>query len=118
MSTASKTIRAFLTAGRRARRPYTLIDFFKQPFLTDHRRVACFGPAGQGMYNGDRARKETLVEHGFRLPCALDNRPLQFNEFEELLDQVGLCLGNARRLRTGKERRRFCGAGHPAHPPR
>jgi excinuclease ABC subunit B len=39
----------------------------------------------QGMYNGDRARKETLVEHGFRLPCALDNRPLRFNEFENLL---------------------------------
>jgi excinuclease ABC subunit B len=37
------------------------------------------------MYNGDRARKETLVEHGFRLPCALDNRPLRFNEFEHLL---------------------------------
>jgi excinuclease ABC subunit B len=66
-------------------RPYTLIDFFKQPFLTiiDESHVSL--PQVQGMYNGDRARKETLVDHGFRLPCALDNRPLRFNEFEGLL---------------------------------
>jgi len=66
-------------------RPYTLIDFFKQPFLTiiDESHVSI--PQVQGMYNGDRVRKETLVEHGFRLPCALDNRPLRFNEFENLL---------------------------------
>jgi excinuclease ABC subunit B len=66
-------------------RPYTLIDFFKRPFLTiiDESHVSL--PQVQGMYNGDKARKETLVEHGFRLPCALDNRPLRFNEFENLL---------------------------------
>ncbi|MBN2037623.1 MAG: excinuclease ABC subunit UvrB [Chitinispirillaceae bacterium] len=69
-------------------RPYTLIDFFRRPFLTiiDESHVSI--PQIQGMYNGDRSRKETLVEHGFRLPCALDNRPLTFGEFESLVDQV------------------------------
>jgi excinuclease ABC subunit B len=58
-------------------RASTLIDFFKAPFLTiiDESHVSI--PQINGMFNGDRARKETLVEHGFRLPCALDNRPLQ-----------------------------------------
>jgi excinuclease ABC subunit B len=69
-------------------RGFTLIDFFKRPFLTiiDESHVSI--PQVNGMYNGDHARKETLVTHGFRLPCALDNRPLKFPEFEELLDTV------------------------------
>jgi excinuclease ABC subunit B len=69
-------------------RPYTMIDFFKQPYLTiiDESHVSI--PQIQGMYNGDKARKQTLVDHGFRLPCALDNRPLRFNEFESLVDSV------------------------------
>lgn len=69
-------------------RPYTLIDFFKKPYLLiiDESHVSI--PQVQGMYNGDLARKKTLVEHGFRLPCALDNRPLRFNEFENLIDSV------------------------------
>jgi excinuclease ABC subunit B len=69
-------------------RPYTLIDFFKKPFLLiiDESHVSI--PQVNGMFNGDRARKETLVEHGFRLPCAFDNRPLRFPEFEKLQDQV------------------------------
>ncbi len=69
-------------------RPYTLIDFFKKPYLLiiDESHVSI--PQIQGMYNGDLARKKTLVEHGFRLPCALDNRPLRFNEFENLIDSV------------------------------
>ena len=69
-------------------RPYTLIDFFKKPFLLiiDESHVSI--PQVQGMFNGDRARKETLVEHGFRLPCALDNRPLRYDEFEALQDKV------------------------------
>jgi excinuclease ABC subunit B len=69
-------------------RPYTLIDFFKKPYLLiiDESHVSI--PQIQGMYNGDLARKKTLVEHGFRLPCALDNRPLRFNEFENLVDSV------------------------------
>ena len=45
-------------------------------------------PQVRGMYNGDRSRKETLVEYGFRLPSALDNRPLQFDEFEKIINQV------------------------------
>jgi excinuclease ABC subunit B len=65
-----------------------MIDFFKQPYLTiiDESHVSV--PQIQGMYNGDRARKQTLVDHGFRLPCALDNRPLRFHEFESLTDNV------------------------------
>lgn len=75
--------------GREAgTRPYTLIDFFKRPYLLviDESHVSL--PQIQGMYNGDRARKQTLVDHGFRLPCALDNRPLRFTEFETLADNV------------------------------
>jgi len=75
-------------AGREAgERPYTLIDFFPDNFLTiiDESHVTI--PQLNGMYNGDRARKETLVEYGFRLPSALDNRPMKFNEFEETIGQ-------------------------------
>lgn len=68
-------------------RPYTLIDYFPKDFLTiideSHQTI----PQIRGMYNGDRERKETLVEYGFRLPSALDNRPLRFNEFEEMMNQ-------------------------------
>ena len=68
--------------------PSTLIDFFENDFLlvVDESHVTI--PQVRGMYNGDRARKEVLVDYGFRLPSALDNRPLQFNEFEQKLDQV------------------------------
>jgi len=69
-------------------RPYTLIDFFKRPFLMIIDESHASIPQIRGMYNGDRARKTTLVDHGFRLPCALDNRPLVFNEFEQLMDTV------------------------------
>ena len=69
-------------------RPYTLIDFFPKDFLMiideSHQTV----PQIRGMYAGDRSRKETLVEYGFRLPSALDNRPLFFEEFESLINQV------------------------------
>ncbi|MBU3933531.1 MAG: UvrB/UvrC motif-containing protein, partial [Candidatus Omnitrophica bacterium] len=69
-------------------RPFCLIDYFPDAFLTiiDESHVAV--PQVRGMYNGDRARKETLVKYGFRLPSALDNRPLRFNEFEKLIDKV------------------------------
>ncbi|MGZ9586228.1 excinuclease ABC subunit UvrB [Paenibacillus marinisediminis] len=62
--------------------PYTLLDYFPDDFLivVDESHVTL--PQIRGMYNGDRARKTVLVEHGFRLPSALDNRPLQFDEFE------------------------------------
>ena len=76
-------------AGREpGEKPYTLIDFFPQNFLTilDESHVTL--PQIQAMYNGDRARKETLVEHGFRLPSALDNRPLKYDEFHSVQNQV------------------------------
>ncbi|MCM8761330.1 MAG: excinuclease ABC subunit UvrB [Candidatus Omnitrophica bacterium] len=66
-------------------RPWCLIDYFPKDFLVfiDESHVTI--PQIRGMYNGDRARKQTLVEYGFRLPSALDNRPLKFDEFEELV---------------------------------
>ena len=69
-------------------RPYTLIDYFPRDFLIiiDESHVSV--PQIGAMYNGDRSRKETLVEYGFRLPSALDNRPLKFKEFEELVNQA------------------------------
>jgi len=76
-------------AGRKAgERPYTLIDFFPDDYLTiiDESHVTL--PQIRGMYNGDRARKETLVEYGFRLPSALDNRPMHFEEFEDSINQA------------------------------
>lgn len=68
--------------------PPTLIDYFKKDFLliVDESHVTI--PQIGGMYKGDRARKQTLVDYGFRLPSALDNRPLNFEEFESKLDQV------------------------------
>jgi excinuclease ABC subunit B len=71
--------------------PYTLIDFFPDDFLlvVDESHVTL--PQVRGMYHGDRSRKETLVEHGFRLPSALDNRPLRFEEFEGRM-KTCLCL--------------------------
>ncbi len=73
-----------LTGRRPGERPYTLIDFFPDDFVTiideSHQTV----PQIRGMFAGDRSRKEVLVEHGFRLPSALDNRPLFFEEFENL----------------------------------
>ncbi|HHI98093.1 MAG TPA: excinuclease ABC subunit UvrB [Thermodesulfatator atlanticus] len=68
--------------------PYTLLDYFPDDFLIfiDESHITI--PQLQGMYRGDRSRKETLVEYGFRLPSALDNRPLTFEEFEERVTQV------------------------------
>ncbi|GMB09100.1 excinuclease ABC subunit B [Thermolongibacillus altinsuensis] len=68
--------------------PYTLLDYFPDDFLiiVDESHVTL--PQIRGMYNGDRARKEVLVEHGFRLPSALDNRPLTFEEFEQKVNQI------------------------------
>jgi len=69
-------------------RPFVLLDYFPEHFLTildeSHQTIPQIG----GMYNGDRSRKQTLVDFGFRLPSALDNRPLRFDEFESLLDKV------------------------------
>lgn len=69
-------------------RPYTLIDYFKKDFvlMVDESHVTL--PQVRGMYNGDRARKQNLVDYGFRLPSALDNRPLKYDEFEGLIPQA------------------------------
>ncbi|NLJ99207.1 MAG: excinuclease ABC subunit UvrB [Tissierellia bacterium] len=69
-------------------KPYTLIDYFPEDFLiiVDESHVTI--PQIGGMYEGDRSRKTNLVEHGFRLPSALDNRPLKFNEFEDHINQI------------------------------
>ncbi|MGB9678390.1 MAG: excinuclease ABC subunit UvrB [Thermoanaerobacteraceae bacterium] len=71
--------------------PFTLIDYFPKDFLMfiDESHVTI--PQIRGMYNGDRARKETLVDFGFRLPSAFDNRPLKFDEFEKRINQV-ICV--------------------------
>jgi excinuclease ABC subunit B len=68
--------------------PYTLLDYFPDDFLIviDESHVTV--PQIRGMYNGDKARKQVLVDHGFRLPSALDNRPLTFEEFEQKINQV------------------------------
>ena len=77
-----------LSGRKPGERPYTLLDFFPRDFLMvideSHQTI----PQIKGMYWGDRSRKETLVEYGFRLPSALDNRPLFFDEFESLINQV------------------------------
>ncbi len=78
----------YLSLREEGQPPYTLIDFFPDEFLViideSHRMV----PQIRGMFRGDRSRKETLVEYGFRLPSALDNRPLNFDEFMEKVDKV------------------------------
>ncbi len=68
--------------------PYTLLDYFPKDFLmiVDESHVSI--PQVRGMYNGDQARKQVLVDHGFRLPSALDNRPLKFTEFESHMNQI------------------------------
>ncbi len=76
-------------SGRKwGEKPYSLLKYFPDDFLTiiDESHVTV--PQIRGMYNGDRARKETLVEHGFRLPSAKENRPLRFDEFESSVNQV------------------------------
>jgi len=69
-------------------RPWTLLDYFPDDFLLFIDESHMTIPQLHGMYYGDRSRKETLVEYGFRLPSALDNRPLNFTEFEHLINQV------------------------------
>ena len=77
-----------LSLRKKGQTPTTLIDFFKDDFLfvIDESHVTI--PQVRGMYNGDRARKTVLVDYGFRLPSALDNRPLKFDEFEKKIDNV------------------------------
>ena len=73
---------------KKGQRPYALLDFFPDNYLifADESHVSI--PQLNAMYNGDRSRKETLVEYGFRLPSALDNRPMKFTEFQEVTNQI------------------------------
>lgn len=78
----------YLTSREQGEQPATLLDYFPDDFLLFVDESHMTIPQIRGMYNGDRARKEVLVEHGFRLPSALDNRPLTFTEFERHINQV------------------------------
>lgn len=78
----------YLTGREPGEQPATLLDYFPDDFLMFIDESHMTIPQVRGMYNGDRARKETLVEYGFRLPSALDNRPLTFSEFEGHINQV------------------------------
>ena len=85
--------------------PHTLLDYFPKDFVLfiDESHVTL--PQVRAMYNGDRARKNTLVDYGFRLPCAFDNRPLKFEEFEKRLNQViyvSATPGEYERTRSGQ----------------
>lgn len=81
----------YLSQRRPGEPPYTLLDYYPKDFLTiiDESHVTV--PQIGGMYFGDRSRKQTLIEHGFRLPSALDNRPLNFTEFEKRVGQI-ICV--------------------------
>lgn len=78
----------YLSGKKEGEKPHTLLEYFPKDFITfideSHIGLSQIG----GMYNGDRSRKETLVENGFRLPSALDNRPLKFQEFKETVGQM------------------------------
>jgi len=78
----------FMDGRKPGEPPYTLLDFFPKDFLTvvDESHVTM--PQVRGMYNGDRARKQQLIDYGFRLPSALDNRPLTLKEFEHHVNQI------------------------------
>ena len=69
-------------------RPYTLMDYFPDDYMIMIDESHVMLPQLRAMYAGDRSRKQSLVDYGFRLPSALDNRPLQFSEWEGLVDRV------------------------------
>ena len=77
-----------LSGREKGSTPFTLIDYFPDDFLIMVDESHMTVPQIRGMYNGDQARKNVLVDYGFRLPSALDNRPLQFDEFEEKINQI------------------------------
>ncbi len=94
----------YLTGRRPGEAPYTLLDFFPKGFLTiiDESHVTV--PQLNGMYAGDRSRKTKLVDFGFRLPSALDNRPLNFPEISAAAAERPLRLGHPRALRDQRLR--------------
>ena len=93
--------------------PFTLLDYFPNDFLLviDESHVAV--PQLHGQYVGDRSRKDMLVDHGFRLPSARDNRPLRFDEIMERINQVRVPVGHAGRLRAA----RLAAGGRADRPP-
>ena len=105
-----------LTGRAPGQPPPTLLDYFPRDFLmfVDESHVTV--PQIGGMYRGDRSRKETLVEFGFRLPSALDNRPLNFEECEGLTQPGGLRLGDAGRLRAAKVRAAWWSSSSSVRP--
>ena len=103
---ASRTTRCTSTAGSATQPPYTLLDYFPDDWLciVDESHVAI--PQLHGQFEGDRSRKDTLVEHGFRLPSAMDNRPLRFEEFTERVNQVVFMSATPSAVRAARRRRR------------
>ncbi|NQT79452.1 MAG: excinuclease ABC subunit UvrB [Candidatus Aminicenantes bacterium] len=97
----------YLSLRKPGEPPYTLLDYFPSDFLTiiDESHVTV--PQIGGMYHGDRSRKQTLIEHGFRLPSALDNRPLNFKEFESKVNQVMYVSATPRSYETKKSGRKI-----------
>ena len=77
-----------LTHRKAGEAPYTLLDYFPEDFLIVMDESHVTMPQLRAMYAGDRSRKESLVENGFRLPSAFDNRPLTFEEFEQRINQI------------------------------
>ena len=97
--------------------PYTLLDYFPQDWLLfiDESHISI--PQIRGMYNGDRSRKETLVRYGFRLPSALDNRPLNFDEFQNRVKQVVYASATPGPYELATTRGSGHRADHQAHRP-
>ena len=86
-------------------RPFCLIDYFPEDFMlfVDESHVTL--PQVRAMYGGDRSRKENLVEYGFRLPAAMDNRPLRFDEFEAIVPQVVYVSARRQQIMNSKNLR-------------
>ena len=102
--------------GRQPGEPaYTLLDYFPDDFLIFIDESHITVPQIDGMYEGDRSRKETLVDHGFRLPSAMDNRPLRFEEFIERINQVLFVSATPSpyEIKQSKTRRRSRSSGRP-----
>jgi excinuclease ABC subunit B len=97
--------------------PFCLLDYFPEDFLMviDESHVTVSQVSA--MYGGDRSRKKNLVEYGFRLPSAMDNRPLKFEEFDSMIGPDHLRERHPGGLRTGTQRRRGGGAGGAPHRP-
>jgi hypothetical protein len=94
-------------------KPYTLIDYFPDDYLLVIDESHATIPQVRAMFNGDRARKQVLVDHGFRLPSALDNRPMRFEEFESTWKKRAVHVGHARSVRARSLRGRSGRADHP-----